>query len=178
MDGTSGVTECPIPPGYSKTYTFRASNYGTSWYHSHYSVQYGDGVTGAIVINGPATANYDVDLGAYMLTDWFHTPFFTVNTASKHAPGPPTADNVLVNGSMTSSAGGQYAKTTLVPGKKHRLRIINNGINQYFHVSLDGHPFTVIASDFVPIKPYTTNSIVLGVGAYPGGRLPSCLSRY
>ena len=166
MDGTNGLTECPIAPGQTKTYTFKATQYGTSWYHSHYSVQYGDGVVGTIVINGPATSNYDIDLGPLPMTDWFHTPFFTVNAEALHASGPPTADNVLVNGSMTSSSGGKYATTTLTPGKKHLLRLINTGINNFLHVSLDGHPFTVVASDFVPIVPYTTDSVVLAVGMW------------
>jgi len=41
---------------------------------------------------------------------------------------------------------------------------VNTGINQYIHVSLDGHPFTVVAADFVPITPYTTTSLVIAVG--------------
>lgn len=68
MDGTNGVTECPIPPGASRRYTFQATQYGTSWYHSHFTVQYGDGVLGAIQINGPASANYDIDLGPYAIS--------------------------------------------------------------------------------------------------------------
>ena len=31
QDGTNGLTECPIPPGGSKEYLFRAAAYGTSW---------------------------------------------------------------------------------------------------------------------------------------------------
>lgn len=42
---------------------------GSSWYHSHYSVQAWDAVLGGILINGPATANYDVDLGNLFLND-------------------------------------------------------------------------------------------------------------
>ncbi|KAJ3952935.1 hypothetical protein N0V92_010612 [Colletotrichum tropicale] len=34
MDGVSGVTECPIPPGENFTYEWRAQQYGVSWYHS------------------------------------------------------------------------------------------------------------------------------------------------
>lgn len=166
MDGTNGITECPIAPGQTKTYTWHATQYGTSWYHSHYSVQYADGIVGPIIINGPATSNYDIDLGALPMTDWFHTPMFTVNALALHAGGPPTADNVLVNGSMTSIAGGQYATTTLTPGKKHLVRFINTGINNFLHVSLDNHPFTVISADFVPIVPYTTTSLVIAVGMY------------
>jgi len=32
MDGASGVTECPVAPGQSKTYSFYATQYGTAWY--------------------------------------------------------------------------------------------------------------------------------------------------
>jgi hypothetical protein len=117
-----------------------------------------------MIINGPSTANYDIDLGAYPITDWFHSSIFTVNAASLHANGPPTADNVLVNGSMTSSSGGQYAVTTLTPGKSHKLHLINVGINNWVHVGLDGHKFTVVAADFVPIVPFETDFLNIAVG--------------
>lgn len=74
QDGTNGLTECPIAPGVTKVYKFRATQYGTSWYHSHYSVQYGDGILGTMIIHGPSTANYDIDLGTLPLTDWFQKP--------------------------------------------------------------------------------------------------------
>jgi len=162
MDGTNGITECPIAPGQTKVYTFKATAYGTSWYHSHYSVQYADGLVGPIQINGPTTSNYDIDLGVLPLTDWFNTPVFTI-LASRPA-APPISDSILVNGTGVTGGVGTYATTTLTPGKKHKLRLVNTGINQYIHVSLDGHPFTVVAADFVPIKPYTSTSLVLAVG--------------
>jgi FtsP/CotA-like multicopper oxidase with cupredoxin domain len=37
MDGVPGVTQCPIAPNATMTYTFRAELYGTAWYHTHYS---------------------------------------------------------------------------------------------------------------------------------------------
>jgi FtsP/CotA-like multicopper oxidase with cupredoxin domain len=125
-----------------------------------------------MIINGPSTGNYDIDLGALPITDWFHTPIFTVNAAALRANGPPTADNVLVNGSMTSSSGGKYAVTTLTPGKSHLLRIINVGINNWIHAALDGHKFTVISADYVPIVPYETDSLSIAVGK----SFASCLS--
>lgn len=164
QDGVNGITECPIAPGDTKIYKFKATQYGTTWYHSHYSVQYGDGLVGPLIIRGPATANYDIDLGALPMTDWFHATTFTVNAASIHASGPPLADNILINGTMTSSAGGKYAETILTPGKKHLLRLINTGINNYLHVGLDGHSFQVISSDFTPIEPYWTDNLVISVG--------------
>ncbi len=70
QDGVPGVTECGIAGnGGSRTYTWKASSYGTSWYHSHTLAQYGDGIRGPIVIHGPATANYDYDMGTVMIDD-------------------------------------------------------------------------------------------------------------
>ncbi len=31
QDGANGVTECPVPPGHSKSYAFHVTQYGTSW---------------------------------------------------------------------------------------------------------------------------------------------------
>ena len=162
MDGTNGLTECPIPPGQSKVYTFKATQYGTSWYHSHYSIQYIDGLVGTIQINGPSTSDYDVDLGVLPISDWFHTP--ALRLLSTTQPGPPAAQNILVNGSGVYNGGGQYSTTTLQPGKKHKLRLVNTGNNAYLHMSLDGHQFTVVAADFVPVKPYVATSLVIAVG--------------
>lgn len=39
MDGVNAVTQCPIPPGTQFTYGFNMTQYGTTWYHSHYSLQ-------------------------------------------------------------------------------------------------------------------------------------------
>jgi len=60
MDGVPGVTQCPIPPGGSFTYTFTADLYGSSWYHSHYSAQYAGGLVGPMIIHGPQTVPYDI----------------------------------------------------------------------------------------------------------------------
>lgn len=69
---------------------------------------------------------------------------------------------------MTSVSGGKYAVTTLKKNKKHLLRLVNTGINNYVHVSLDGHPFEVVSADFIPIVPYTTTSLVIAVGEFLG----------
>jgi len=49
MDGVPGVTQCPIAPGSWFVYTWKALQYGSSWYHSHYSLQYADGLLGPLV---------------------------------------------------------------------------------------------------------------------------------
>lgn len=52
FDGVPSVQQCPIAPGSTFTYSFKAGLYGTSWYHSHYSAQYADGLAGPIIIYG------------------------------------------------------------------------------------------------------------------------------
>jgi FtsP/CotA-like multicopper oxidase with cupredoxin domain len=52
-DGVPGVSQCPIAPGKTTTYTFRTDQFRMSWYHSHYESQYSDGAFGPIVIHGP-----------------------------------------------------------------------------------------------------------------------------
>ncbi|KAF1831516.1 hypothetical protein BDW02DRAFT_505119 [Decorospora gaudefroyi] len=166
-DGVPGVTECPIAPGRTRQYKFKATQFGTSWYHSHFSAQYGDGVVGTMIIDGPATANYDYDLGVLPITDWYYTPAFTVNEQAQHSlRGPPPPDNILVNGTHINAANdnGEYARMNVVKGKKYRIRLVNTAVDTTFSVSLDGHPFTVITSDFVPIKPYTTDQLTIQIG--------------
>ncbi|KAF2131518.1 multicopper oxidase [Dothidotthia symphoricarpi CBS 119687] len=165
-DGVPGITECPIAPGKTRQYRFRATQFGTTWYHSHWSAQYGDGVLGTLIIDGPATANYDEDLGVLPITDWYYPPVFTLNEVAQHSVrGPPPADNLLVNGThINRNGGGNYAKMTVTKNKKYRIRIINTSVDNYFSVSMHGHPFTVITSDFVPIKPFITDQLMIAIG--------------
>ena len=65
---------------------------------------------------------------------------------------------------MPSTFGGNYSITHLTSGKSHLLRFVNTGINNWINVALDGHPFEVIAADFVPIVPFTTNSLTVAIG--------------
>ncbi|KAK5108026.1 hypothetical protein LTR62_008861 [Meristemomyces frigidus] len=165
QDGVPGVTECPLAPGQTKTYTFQATQYGSSWYHSHFSCQYGDGVVGQIMIHGPATANYDIELGPLPLTDWYYrTVNYHASLAEHQNALPPEADNALINGTMTSNSGGKYALTPLTPGKKHRVRLMNTAVDNHFVVSLDGHQMEVIAADFVPIEPFNVSTLFIGIG--------------
>ncbi len=69
MDGVPSISQCPIAPGSSFEYRFKADIYGTSWYHSHYSAQYLDGVFGPLVIYGPSHVDFDEDLGPVLLQD-------------------------------------------------------------------------------------------------------------
>lgn len=80
--------------------------------------------------------------------------------------GFPTRSYILVNGTgMSPTSGrGNYNQVTITKGKKYRLRLLNAAIDSYIHVSLDQHAMEVIAADFVPIKPFTTEWLLLAVG--------------
>nr|ACR16059.1 laccase 2 [Monilia sp. M5-3] len=165
-DGAVAVVQCPIAPGDHYTYRWKATQYGTSWWHSHFSLQYSEGVHGPIIIHGPASANYDVDLGPIMLTDWWHTPVFKLaeKALTDNLGLPPLPDNGLINGKNTYLGKGTRFETKFTAGKKHRLRIINSGSDVTFRFSIDGHKLKVIAMDWVPIEPYETTNILVSVG--------------
>jgi FtsP/CotA-like multicopper oxidase with cupredoxin domain len=181
-DGVPSITQCPIAPGSSMTYTWVAENYGTSWYHSHFAIQAWEGVIGPIVIDGPHSADFDIDLGPVQVQDWSH---FTVDSrydlAQNATPipdgsgdtygGPVVMDSGLLNGQniwlgddQESAAIGARLQLTLSPGKKHLIRFINSAIQSTYKLYLDGHTFTVISTDFVPIVPYTTDILNINVG--------------
>jgi FtsP/CotA-like multicopper oxidase with cupredoxin domain len=178
MDGVPAFTQCPIPPGHSFTYRFKAELYGTTWYHAHYSAQYADGAMGPLIIHGPKNIPYDVDLGPIMLSDWYHSSYLPiVRSVVRPSLNPPipTSDNNLINGKMnfncsqvpsgnrcTNNAG--LSKFKFQTGKTHRLRLINSGADGAQQFTIDEHVMTVMANDFVPVQPYKTTVVTLGVG--------------
>lgn len=166
QDGTNGLTDCPIPPGGSKTYTFTLRQYGTTWYHSHFSSQYANGVFGAIQINGPSSANYDVDLGVYPINDFYLASAEEIVKASQLGASGPTSANVMFNGTNVnlSGSGGAYSTIDLIPGKTHLLRLYNPSAQHHYQVSIVGHNFTIIETDLVPVTPITVDSLFLGIG--------------
>lgn len=182
-DGVPAFSQCPIPPGGNLTYRFKAELYGTSWWHSHSSAQYSAGVLGPIVIHGPKNVPYDIDLGPVMLSDWYHAEHHDIveSLLKPMADRPsPTSDNNLINGKMDfdcsklnssgSSRGADCANNAglaqfkFQAGKSHRLRLINSGAAGSQQFSIDDHILTVMANDFVPVQPYETKVVTVGIG--------------
>jgi FtsP/CotA-like multicopper oxidase with cupredoxin domain len=168
-DGVASITQCPTAVGESITYTWRATQYGSTWYHSHFALQAWEGVFGGIIINGPASANYDKDLGMLFLNDWSHQ---TVDELfdSAQTSGPPTLDNGLINGTNVFGDDGASDQTgsrfslSLAGGKSYRLRLVNAAVDTHWKFSIDNHTLTVISTDLVPIEPYTTTTVSIGMG--------------
>lgn len=135
-----------------------------------------------MIIHGPQDGvTYDIDVGPVILSDWYHDDYMSIvksvmSNGSDFNPAPES-DNNLINGKAnfdcstvdsgdttkcTNNAGISTFKFTT--GKVHRLRLINAGAEGLQRFSIDGHTLTVIANDFVPIKPYTTKVVTLGIG--------------
>ena len=179
MDGVPAVEQCPIPPtpgSNTFTYRFQAELYGTSWWHSHYSSQYSSGLAGPVVIHGPNNVNYDIDLGPVMMADWYHKTYEVLVDelmAPNNSGITPPSNNNLINGrnnypcdktSLPCTPNSGVSEFRFQSGKSMRLRLVNHGAEAGQKFSIDNHKFQVIANDFVPIVPYNTDSITLGVG--------------
>ena len=169
QDGVSSITQCPIAPGDSYTYKWRAEQYGSTWYHSHFALQAWEGVFGGIVINGPASSNYDNDAGVLFLNDWSHETVDALYSSSLTS-GPPTLDNGLINGTnvygddnSTDQTGSRFAMA-VTDGESYRLRLVNGAIDTHFKFSIDNHTMTVMSTDLVPIEPYTTDVLNIAIG--------------
>lgn len=171
-DGTSAVSQCPLKPGETQTYTWRAEQYGSSWYHSHFELQAWQGVFGGIVINGPASANYDVDMGVLFLNDWHHQTVDELHLQSARL-GPPDADTGLINGTNTwlladnKTEVGKRFEMGVEEGTSYRLRLVGAAIDTHFKFSIDNHTLKVIAADLVPVEPFEVDFIYVGMGESP-----------
>ncbi|KAJ6031155.1 hypothetical protein N7540_001887 [Penicillium herquei] len=169
-DGVVSLTQCPIAPNHTMTYKWKATQYGSSWYHSHIGLQAWEGVFGGIVINGPASANYDEDKGVLFLNDWTNKTVDSLYFFERlNGPLFPDIGDGLINGTEgkiedNGTVTGRFSQISVTQGKSYRLRIVNAAINSHYTFQIDLHKLTVIAVDFVPIVPYTADNIQIGMG--------------
>ncbi|KAG2337950.1 laccase [Suillus weaverae] len=160
MDGVAFVTQCPIAPGHSFLYEFNAGNQvGTYWYHSHYGVQYCDGLRGPLIIydpDDPYRSLYDIDDESSIITlmDWYNVP-------SPQVQRQVTADSVLINGVGRYDGGPDvpFAVINVQPRKRYRFRLLNMACKPNYIFSIDGHNLTIIEVDGQYVKPLVVDSI-------------------
>ncbi|KAJ3144781.1 hypothetical protein HK101_002594 [Irineochytrium annulatum] len=176
MDGASFVTQCPIPPGANFTYQFDTTGQvGTYFWHSHYKVQYINGLRGPLVILDPAHAIEAViaDDLIVQVEDWYHDDAYALLASYQTAEADgaePIFDTGLIN------TKGQYPCSNLTKcvevapevfnvktGGVYRLRISNVASFAGFNFSIDSHNLTVIEVDGVDVLPYTVDVVKLNV---------------
>jgi FtsP/CotA-like multicopper oxidase with cupredoxin domain len=71
--------------------------------------------------------------------------------------------SLALNGATCFPNAG-LSKFKFTSGKTYRLRLINAGAEGLQKFTIDNHTLTIIANDFVPIRPYDTKVVTLGVG--------------
>ncbi len=140
MDGASGHTQPPIPPGGTFVYEFRVKQNGTFMYHSGHNQGYQVGMgLGGFFIAHPKTdyaPKVDVDY-TMMLQMW------------KVAPGGAEPDTTAMEGDYFT-INGKSAPSTLPLevklGQRVRIRIANLSMMSH-PVHLHGHTFMVTGTD-------------------------------
>ncbi len=156
MDGVNGITQCPIARDDHFVYKFNVTQYGSSWYHSHYSVQYADGAVGPMTLHGPLSGDYDEAISPpLILTDWGHNSAFLALTEGLKDP------DILLNGrGNVTNFNNSIPSTTTVkmpynitfegpqpgnPIKKYLLRVINTSFDTTFVFSIDSTYFPILS---------------------------------
>lgn len=172
MDGTVGVTQCPIAPNSNFTYTFDVRGQsGTYWYHAHHSAQASDGLLGPVVIHSKdertlQELDYVTDR-VVMVQDHYHnlTSEILVDYLKPDMENDePVPDNALINGrgvrNCTDFPGWRCDTTNssnaafdLEAGQRHRIRFINVGAFAEFQIQIDEHPFYVTEVDGTDVHP-------------------------
>lgn len=111
-----------------------------------------------------------------MFSDWSHNSAFE-DFSSEIRGAPPFLQTNILNG-----AGFYNCTKAKIPpgdicgegppiftkvfqrGRKYLLRLINASTSSTFIFSIDKHILQVIEADFVPIQPYYTDSVLIGIG--------------
>ncbi|KAJ7083793.1 Cupredoxin [Mycena epipterygia] len=171
-EGTPFVTTCPLGPNASYTHVLPLGNQtGSYWYHSQLSLQYADGLRGALIIYDPEDPQadlYDVDDEStiWFLSDWWHNTTIPMLASYEATQIIPVSDSGLFNGAGRWQGGPltPYAVSTVTTGKRYRMRLINASARASFIVSIDNHNMIVIGTDGVATVPNTVNIITILAG--------------
>lgn len=91
------------------------------------------------------------------------------NIPSKCAPGVDpefccTPHPKCVNDAIGTLQAGGISRKIFQEGKRYLLKLINSSAEAMFIFSIDDHELEVIATDLVPINPYKTSSLFIGIG--------------
>ncbi|WIM38093.1 multicopper oxidase family protein [Paenibacillus sp. PK4536] len=167
MDGVPGMTQDAIQPGASFTYTFKANQAGTYWYHSHQDSlnQIGKGLYGSFIVKKKQdTVSSDHTL---VIDEW----------SDPHTTVPESESNTLaINSNMgaynlytvNGRSGDSIEPIVVHHGDGVRLRLVHAGnMTQTLYIHSDA--YRVTATDGHDInRPQTLSNGLLVIA--PGER--------
>ncbi|PCI51451.1 MAG: copper oxidase [Alphaproteobacteria bacterium] len=163
MDGVSGVTQRPIPPGETFKYEWTIRQFGTFMYHSHFDTmtQEGMGLTGMFIIHPRnPTEDQKVDRDFVLISNEYRVDPGT------YRPNP----NEMTDFNILTFNGRAFPGTEpLVVRQGQRVRIRFGNLSQMDHhpIHLHGYKFKITATDGerIPLSaqwPETTVLVAVG----------------
>ncbi|XP_057807075.1 L-ascorbate oxidase [Salvia miltiorrhiza] len=184
MDGTEGVTQCPILPADTFVYKFVVDRPGTYLYHAHYGMQREAGLYGSLRVllkegeSEPFQYDYDRSI---ILNDWYHTSVQEQSLGLSSIPfvwvGEP--DSILIQGrgkfdcntpgiaaALCNASNPECAPyaMTVVPGKTYRLRIGSLTALSALSFEIEGHNMTVVEADGHYVEPFVVKNLFIYSG--------------
>jgi FtsP/CotA-like multicopper oxidase with cupredoxin domain len=188
-DGVTGVTQCPIAPNASYTYTIQLKGqYGTFWYHSHTKLQMADGLYGPLIVHSPQDplvrgTQFNDDI-VVLVADWYHNTSALILDQLLSPAGynnsfaAPSANSAILSGvSSTFNCSGRAPgdnvpcqspapiSYTVNANTKTRFRLINAASHAFFRFEADGHLLTQVEADSVGITgPTNVQRVTIAAG--------------
>ena len=163
MDGVSGLTQRPIPPGETFKYEFVLRDPGTFMYHSHHDemVQIGLGCVGMFVVHPRRPRGPRVDRDFVLMTHEWRVD------AGARRPDP----NEMIEFNVLTFNGKAFPATEplmIGRGERVRIRLGNLSPTDHHPIHLHGLSFKVTATDggYVPESAqFGETAVIVPVGA-------------
>ncbi|WP_331236188.1 multicopper oxidase family protein [Natronorarus salvus] len=194
MDGVPGVTQEPIEPGETFTYSYPAGPAGTYIYHSHVGLQLDRALSGPLIVE-EETPHVDYDREyTFLLDDYLPEEPRLEFGQGREGPGPdgsgprdgrgpgrgprngdqgdPPHGPGMMQGRRPPYAGlllnGRLPTDpdvlSVEEGERVRLRFINPSSATTYRVGIGGHELTVTHADGRPVEPVTVDSFPISMG--------------
>ncbi|EMA70710.1 multicopper oxidase type 3 [Halorubrum aidingense JCM 13560] len=174
VDGVPNVTQDPVAPGETFTYTFRAEPAGTYFYHSHVGLQLDRGLLGPLIVE-ERDPHVEYDREYVVIVDDYlpGEPELPSDGAMGGSGGSGGVGGGGMMGDIRPPYGGLLLNGRLpenpqtfgvTEGERVRFRFVNAGSATVFGVRIAGHEMTVTHTDGRPVEPVSVDSFVFGAG--------------
>lgn len=195
-DGVPGLVQDAIKTGdtYWYNFTVPGNACGTFWYHSHSSVQYGDGLRGVVIVECPEYDYLAREIASSARIDEAETPGpFEIDTTETSHSSLAIEEQVItlsdwytefdldvmrdevmaydgttdphIDGSLINGSEEQDMEFTLREDTEAIvLRIINSGMSGTQVFHLEDHKMIIMETDGILVKPYVVETLSMAVG--------------
>lgn len=148
MDGVSGISQPPIPPGETFVYEYTLLQHGTYMYHSHHDtmIQEALGLTGMFIIHPRKDERPKVDRDFVILLHEWRVDAGT----SRPNPLEMTDFNILT---MNGKVYPATEPLVIRQGQRVRIRFGNLSPQDHHPIHFHGYEFNLTAEDGAAIPP-------------------------